>query len=63
MLAVRGDKEEADRYPVEEFQRCAGGPCAVEIVADCDHFYNGREDAVAALVAKWLARTLKLGAQ
>jgi pimeloyl-ACP methyl ester carboxylesterase len=63
VLAVRGDKEEANRYPAEEFQRCAGGPCEVEIVANCDHFYNGREDAVALLVAKWLARTLKLDAQ
>ena len=63
VLAIRGDKEEADRYPAEEYQRHAGGPCEVEIVANCDHFYNGREDAVATLVAKWLTRTLKLGAQ
>jgi len=60
VLWVRGDQEDADRYPAEEFQRAAGGPCDVEIVANCDHFYNGREDHVAGLVAKWLARTLRL---
>ena len=60
VLAIRGDKEDVDRYPAEEFQRAAGGPCAVEIVADCDHFYNGREDRVAAIVSSWLAATLGL---
>lgn len=60
VLCIRGDKEERDRYPAEEFQRAAGGPCKVEIVADCDHFYNGREDVVAGVVAAWLAQTLGL---
>jgi pimeloyl-ACP methyl ester carboxylesterase len=60
VLCIRGDQEEADRYPAEEFQRAAGGPCRVEIIPDCDHFYNGREDTVAGIVADWLKRTLKL---
>jgi alpha/beta superfamily hydrolase len=60
VLCIRGDKEDVDRYPAEEFQRAAGGPCAVEIIANCDHFYNGREDAVAEIVSSWLAATLKL---
>lgn len=60
MLYVRGDQEPADLYPAEEFRRRAAGPCAVEIVPGCDHFYVGREDAVTAIVAAWLARTLKL---
>jgi pimeloyl-ACP methyl ester carboxylesterase len=60
VLAIRGDKEDVHRYPAEEFQRAAGGPCQVEIVRDCDHFYNGREDHVANLVATWLAGTLGL---
>jgi len=60
VLAIRGDKEEKDRYPAEEFQQQAGGPCTVEIVADCDHFYNGKEDKVAGIVSDWLARTLGL---
>jgi pimeloyl-ACP methyl ester carboxylesterase len=60
VLCIRGDKEDVDRYPAEEFQRAAGGPCAVEIIANCDHFYNGREDTVAEIVSSWLSTTLKL---
>lgn len=60
VLCIRGDKEDVDRYPAEEFQRAAGGQCTVEIVADCDHFYNGREDEVAGIVSSWLAGTLGL---
>lgn len=60
VLAIRGDKEDVDRYPVEEFQRAAGGPCRVEIVPNCDHFYNGREDTIAEIVSSFLAQTLGL---
>jgi pimeloyl-ACP methyl ester carboxylesterase len=60
VLCIRGDQEDRNRYPAEDFQRAAGGPCTVEIVANCDHFYNGREDHVAGLVAAWLAKTLRL---
>jgi pimeloyl-ACP methyl ester carboxylesterase len=60
VLTLRGDREDAHRYPVEEFRRAAGGPCQVEIIPDCDHFYNGREDHVAGIVASWLAATLGL---
>ncbi len=58
VLYLRGDEEPVDLYPAEEFQRRAGGPCAVEIVRNCGHYYVGREDAVTELVAGWLARTL-----
>jgi len=58
VLYLRGDREPADLYPTEDFRRRAGGPCAVEIVRNCDHFYVGREDAVSGTVAAWLARTL-----
>ncbi len=58
-LFVRGDKEPREQYPAEEFRARSGGPCTVEIVANCDHFYNGREDAVGALVASWLRGTLQ----
>jgi pimeloyl-ACP methyl ester carboxylesterase len=58
VLYLRGDKEPREQYPAEEFRERAGGPCAVEIVPDCDHFYNGREDAVTQAVTSWLARTL-----
>jgi pimeloyl-ACP methyl ester carboxylesterase len=60
VLTLRGDKEDGHRYPVEEFQKHAGGPCAVEIVPDCDHFYNGKEEEVAGIVSDWLARALGL---
>jgi len=58
-LFLRGDQEPADLYPAEAFQRRAGGPCTVEIVRDCDHFYVGREQAVAERVAAWLAQTFE----
>ncbi len=57
-LFVRGDKEPPEQYPAEAFRGRAGGACTVEIVADCDHFYNGREQAVQGLVSAWLAATL-----
>ena len=59
-LFVRGDKEPREQYPAEEFKARSRGACAVEIVPDCDHFYNGREEAVGTLVASWLSRTLHL---
>src|SRR5262249_14653758 len=55
-LFVRGDKEPREAYPAEEFKARSGGPCTVEIVADSDHFYNGREEAVQNLVSSWLAK-------
>lgn len=58
VLAIRGDKEDVDRYPAEEFQAAAGGPCTVEIVKDCDHFYNGKNEIVAKIVSRWLSKTL-----
>jgi pimeloyl-ACP methyl ester carboxylesterase len=58
VLAIRGDKEDPQRYPAEEYGRAAGGPCKVEVIPNCDHFYNGREDHVAGIVANWLAATL-----
>ena len=61
VLYVRGDKEPRDQYPAEEFRERAGGACMVEIVPDCDHFYNGREDAVTRTVTSWLVKTLKKG--
>ena len=59
VLCICGDREDPERYPAKEYQRHAGGPCEVEIVPDCDHFYNGCEDIVANYVAAWLAQTLK----
>ncbi len=59
-LYVRGDQEPRANYPAEEFKARSGGPCTVEIVPDCDHFYNGREEAILEIVSAWLARILQL---
>ena len=59
VLYVRGDREPRDLYPAEAFAERAGGPCAVEIVPDCDHFYVGREQAVSKIVCSWLADAIK----
>jgi len=59
-LYVRGDKESRENYPAEDFRTRAGGPCDVEIVPDCDHFYNGREAEIQGIVSSWLSRTLHL---
>jgi len=59
-LYIRGDREPRANYPAEDFESLAGGPCTVEIIPDCDHFYDGRETAVAEIVSSWLSRTLHL---
>lgn len=56
VLYIRGDREPRDLYPAEEFQRRCKGPCSVEIVPNCDHFYVGREEVVTDLVVQWLQR-------
>ena len=56
VFAIRGDQEDASRYPAEEFQAACAGPCDVSIVKDCDHFYTGCEAQVAQEVAAWLSR-------
>jgi pimeloyl-ACP methyl ester carboxylesterase len=61
-LYLRGDREPRASYPAEDFKARAGGPCTVEIVPDCDHFYNGREEAIQAIVSSWLAKSLHLDA-
>jgi pimeloyl-ACP methyl ester carboxylesterase len=61
VLFMRGDKELRELYPAEEFARRAQGPCEVEIVPDCGHFYVGREDEIAGRVTRWLGRVLKRG--
>ena len=61
-LYLRGDQELRASYPAEDFKARAGGPCTVEIVPDCDHFYNGREGAIQSIVSSWLAKALHLDA-
>jgi pimeloyl-ACP methyl ester carboxylesterase len=57
-LYLRGDQEDPEVYPAEEFARRAAAPCTVVILDRCDHFYRGCEDAVAHTVVKWLRATL-----
>jgi hypothetical protein len=59
-LFVRGALEPPELYPAEDFQRLAAGPCEVRIVEGADHWYNGREAEVGALVSAWLARLAPL---
>ncbi len=62
VLYLRGDQEPRANYPIEDFKARAGGPCTVEIIPDCDHFYNGREGAIQSIVSSWLAKALHLDA-
>jgi pimeloyl-ACP methyl ester carboxylesterase len=54
VLYLRGSREPRDLYPAEEFARRCAGPCRVEIVPECDHFYVGREAAASEIVCRWL---------
>ena len=56
VLFIRGDGEDPEQYPAEAFQAAAGGRCEVEVVPDCDHFYNGRESLVCGRVSGWLGQ-------
>jgi pimeloyl-ACP methyl ester carboxylesterase len=58
VLYIRGDQESAGNYPAEAFRDRAGGPCKVDIIPNCDHFYRGRENAVIDRVTDWLRKTL-----
>ena len=57
VLYLRGDAESAENYPAEVFRDRVGGPCEVDIIPDCDHFYRGREAAVIVRVTNWLRKT------
>lgn len=61
-LYVRADQEPRDGYPAEDFMARSGGPCTLEVVPSCDHYYNGREDAVVQIVSSWLRDALRLSA-
>lgn len=58
VLAIRGELEEKVRYPAEEFQTACAGPCDVEIIADCDHFYNDKEHVISQSLTQWLKHKL-----
>jgi pimeloyl-ACP methyl ester carboxylesterase len=54
VLYFRGDREPKALYPAEDFAARTGGPCQVQIVPECDHFYGGREDMVAETIGAFL---------
>lgn len=56
VLFIRGDAEDADNYPAEKFAEECAGPCEVEIIPDCDHFYGGHEAALATMIADFIDR-------
>jgi pimeloyl-ACP methyl ester carboxylesterase len=55
VLYIRGDQEPTASVPTDAYKERAGGRCDVVVIPDCDHFYNGREDAVCRVVSDWLA--------
>ncbi|HWI16065.1 MAG TPA: alpha/beta hydrolase, partial [Burkholderiales bacterium] len=58
VLFIRGDRENAQRYPAEEFCERATAPAVAKVIPQCDHFYNGREETVIEEVTAWLSQTL-----
>jgi pimeloyl-ACP methyl ester carboxylesterase len=58
VLFLRGDHEPRDLYPAEEFARRCTGPCTVQIIPQCGHFYVGREVAVSEIIRDWLSSNL-----
>ncbi len=58
VLFIRGDQEPKENYPAERFKENCAGPCEVAIIPNCDHFYVGAEELVAATMTDWLKRTL-----
>jgi pimeloyl-ACP methyl ester carboxylesterase len=57
VLAIRGSLEPVDAYPIDRVRDAAGGRAATAMVGG-NHYYAGYEEAVAELVADWLAKTL-----
>lgn len=58
VLYLRGDQEDPELYPAEQFATRAGGTVEVQVLPDCDHFYTGHEQQVAQLVTEWLQAVL-----
>ena len=59
-LFLRGDREPPEGYPAESFAERCPARCDVVIVEDYDHFYVGREQAAAGIVADWLSDVVGL---
>lgn len=57
ILAIRGDQELVEAYPIERVREAAGARAVAQIVGG-DHYYAGYEGPVGELVAEWLAKTI-----
>lgn len=57
-LYLRGDQEDPELYPAEQFAEKSPASVDVRVLDDCDHFYTGREGVVGPLVAQWLSHRL-----
>jgi len=53
-IAIRGEPESAETYPMERFAELTAGPAEALIIPDCDHWSRGHETAVTEHVATWL---------
>ncbi len=60
-LFLKGSGEPEKMYPARAFKAASPGPCDIIEVDGLDHWYNGREQEVAGLVAGWLTTTLGVG--
>ena len=61
VLFVRGDLEPPGTVPADEFAARVSRGCDIAVVANCDHFYVGCEDATGRIVSDWLRTTLAVG--
>jgi pimeloyl-ACP methyl ester carboxylesterase len=57
-LFLKGAAEPEVAYPARAFAAACPGPCEVVELQGCDHWYNGRDDEVAGIVASWLESVL-----
>lgn len=58
VLYLRGELEDPEMYPAEQFAAAASVPVDVRIVPGADHFYSGCEAEVGQMVADWLDTVL-----
>ncbi|MDA8284971.1 MAG: alpha/beta fold hydrolase [Actinomycetota bacterium] len=54
VLYLRGELEDPEMYPAENFAAAGHAPVDVRIVSGADHFYSGCEDEVGRMVGDWL---------
>jgi pimeloyl-ACP methyl ester carboxylesterase len=53
-LVLRGDQENPLIYPTDTFKARCKTLCDAMVIENCDHFYSGKEQIVASIVADWI---------